>query len=140
MLDDPSVSRRHVKLELVPEGVLVRDLASRNGIFYMDQRVERIVLTPGTTLRLGKTHVAIELYSADAGEPLELSGFRGMVVASAAMQSLFGLLARLDGSLVPVLVEGETGVGKELVARAIHEGSWVSFGPASSSVRADVCR
>jgi DNA-binding NtrC family response regulator len=45
------------------------------------------------------------------------------------MQRLFGSIARLDGSLVPTLLVGETGVGKELVARAIHEGSRVAEGP-----------
>ena len=128
-IEDPSVSRRHVELELVPEGVLVRDLKSRNGTFYLDQRVERMVLAPGTSLRLGSTTIAIELDAELADEPLALAGFRGMVGASPAMQRLFGMVARLDGSLVPVMVHGETGVGKELVARAVHEGSRVAGGP-----------
>lgn len=129
VLDDPSVSRRHAELELVPEGVLVRDLKSRNGTYYLDQRVERIVLSPGATLRLGNTHIAIELDPVLPGEPLELAGFRGMIGASESMQRLFGVVARLDGSLVPILIQGETGVGKELVARALHEGSRVGSGP-----------
>ena len=129
VLDDPSVSRRHVELELVPEGVLVRDLKSRNGTFYLDQRVERMILSPGASLRVGGTTLAIEVDSVDTSEALELAGFRGMVGGSVAMQRLFATVARLDGSLVPVLVHGETGVGKELVARAIHEGSRVSSGP-----------
>lgn len=129
VVDDPSVSRRHVELELVPEGVLVRDLKSRNGTFYLDQRVERMVLAPGTALRLGSTTIAIELDADATEEPLALAGFRGMVGSSPAMQRLFGMVARLDGSLVPVLVHGETGVGKELVARAVHEGSRVAGGP-----------
>ena len=129
IIEDPSVSRRHVELELVPEGVLVRDLKSRNGTFYLDQRVERMVLAPGTSLRLGSTTIAIELDAELADEPLALAGFRGLVGASPAMQRLFGMVARLDGSLVPVMVHGETGVGKELVARAVHEGSRVAGGP-----------
>jgi DNA-binding NtrC family response regulator len=52
-----------------------------------------------------------------------------MAGASDAMQRLFGSIARLDGSLVPILLLGETGVGKELVARALHEGSRVAEGP-----------
>ncbi|HRH00213.1 MAG TPA: sigma 54-interacting transcriptional regulator [Polyangiaceae bacterium] len=131
VVDDLAVSRRHVELELAPEGVLVRDLGSRNGTFYLGQRVERIVLTPGSMFRIGAQTIAIEL-APDAvgpGEPLKVAGFRGLVGASEVMQRLFGMLARLDGSMVPVLVQGETGAGKELVARALHEGSRVAEGP-----------
>lgn len=131
VIDDTSVSRRHVELELVPEGVIVRDLESRNGTFYLGQRIERMVATPPTFLRAGNTTIAIELDPelAEDTEPLRVAGFRGMVGTSPAMQRLFGSLARLDGSLIPTLVTGETGVGKEVVARAIHEGSRVAGGP-----------
>ncbi|MBX3204779.1 MAG: sigma 54-dependent Fis family transcriptional regulator [Labilithrix sp.] len=131
VLDDGAVSRRHVALELVPEGVLVRDLESRNGTFYLGQRIERMIASPGVVLEVGASSIVIEL-APDAvadDEPLRLGGFRGMIGASAVMQSLFGRIARLDGSLLPVLVLGETGVGKELVARALHEGSRVAEGP-----------
>lgn len=129
VVDDASVSRRHVELELVPEGVIVRDLGSRNGLYYLGQRIERMIAAPPTLLRIGGTTLAIELDSSHDGAPLRRSGFRGMVGASEAMQRLFGSLARLDGSLIPTLVTGETGVGKEVVARAIHEGSRVAEGP-----------
>jgi len=45
------------------------------------------------------------------------------------MRRLFTVLTRLEGSLVDVLVEGESGVGKELIARALHDGSTVRAGP-----------
>src|SRR5690242_17218435 len=48
----PTVSRRHVELVVVPEGVLVRDLGSRNGTFYLDQRVEKMVLAIGGRITL----------------------------------------------------------------------------------------
>ena len=90
-----------------------------------------MVVTPGAMLQIGSTTVAVELdrrvLAGDA--PLGLAGFRGMVGSSAAMQALFARVARLDGSLLPILLTGETGVGKELVARALHEGSRVADGP-----------
>jgi two-component system, NtrC family, nitrogen regulation response regulator GlnG len=132
ILDDAAVSRSHVELTLVPEGVAVRDLGSRNGTFYLGQRVEKIVLTLGSRLRVGAAEIAIEpdLASlAATGEDAPLPGYRGLVGASPAMRRIFAALARLEGSLVNVLVEGESGVGKELVARALHEGSRVSSGP-----------
>lgn len=131
VVDDDAVSRRHLELELVPEGVLVRDLGSRNGTFYLGQRVERMIASPGAVLRIGGTTIAIDV-SPDAievDEPLRLGGFRGMIGACPAMQRLFGRIARLDGTLVPILLLGETGAGKELVARALHEGSRAAEGP-----------
>jgi DNA-binding NtrC family response regulator len=128
---DPAVSREHVELTLVPEGVRVRDLGSRNGTFYLGQRIDSLTVAPGVRLTVGSTELAID---ADAGAlegpgPYEGDSFRGMVGRSEAMRRLFTMLMQLEGSLVPVLVSGESGVGKELVARALHEGSTVATGP-----------
>lgn len=119
-----TVSRAHVELVLAPEGVEVRDLGSRNGTFYLGQRIEKITLTLGSRFTIGDTVIALE---PDA-ESLQVlgsrdTGYRGLVGVSAAMRRLFATLLRLEGSLINVLIEGESGVGKELVARALHEGS-----------------
>ena len=132
IIDSETVSRAHAEFRLVPEGVHVKDLGSRNGTFYMGQRIDSAVLSPGTRVLLGTVPLAIDLDSehvVDPAGPAPASAFRGMVGAAPAMLSLFGMIARLDGSLVPCLVAGESGVGKELVVRALHEGSVVSSGP-----------
>jgi DNA-binding NtrC family response regulator len=132
VIDSPTVSRAHAELTLVPEGVQVKDLGSRNGTFYMGQRIASAVLSPGTRILLGEVPLVIELdvdHIVDGGAPVQASAFRGMVGSARSMLSLFAMIARLDGSLVPCLVSGESGVGKELVVRAIHEGSSVSGGP-----------
>jgi DNA-binding NtrC family response regulator len=132
VIDSPTVSRAHAELTLVPEGVLVKDLESRNGTFYLGQRIGTAILAPGTRIMLGQAPLAIDLDSehiVDKGSPLRATSFRGMVGSSPPMLRLFTMISRLDGSLVPVLVQGESGVGKELVARALHEGSRVSSGP-----------
>jgi two-component system response regulator GlrR len=129
-IDHGTVSRLHAELSLAPEGVVVRDLGSRNGTFYMGQRVEKIVLRLGARLQLGGATIAIE---ADRGALGEIALwpepiYRGIVGAAPAMRRIFAILARLEGSLATVLVEGESGVGKEEVARALHEGSPVASG------------
>jgi two-component system, NtrC family, response regulator GlrR len=132
VIDSPTVSRAHAELTLVPEGVHVRDLGSRNGTFYLGQRIDSAVLAPGTRILLGAAPLAIELdvdHVVDRDATLRAGSFRGMVGTAPAMLSLFTMISRLDGSLVPCLVRGESGVGKELVARAVHEGSRVSDGP-----------
>jgi transcriptional regulator with GAF, ATPase, and Fis domain len=129
-ISEATVSRTHVELGLVPEGVSVSDLGSRNGTFYQGQRVEKMVLALGGRIRVGAATVVIE---ADADSLAEAeyddTVYRGMVGASRAMRRLFAMLHRLEGSLATVLVEGESGVGKELVARALHEGSSATAGP-----------
>jgi pSer/pThr/pTyr-binding forkhead associated (FHA) protein len=97
VIADTTVSRTHVELELVPEGVRVHDLGSRNGTFYVGQRIDTMVLGLGSRITLGATPLAIEpdgdaladgsLYAGDE--------FRGMVGVSNAMRRLFATLARL---------------------------------------------
>jgi DNA-binding NtrC family response regulator len=122
-----TVSRAHVELELVPEGVVVRDLDSRNGTFYLGQRLSKMMLGLGSRIRLGAVEVALDadVESLASGPAESPGGYRGLLGRSPAMQRLFTILVRLEGSLANVLVEGESGSGKELIAQAIHEGSCV---------------
>lgn len=137
VIENPSVSRQHVEIGLVREGISVRDLGSRNGTFYLSNRVQAMALAPGARIQLGPPgpHGVVELVldadvdTLESGEPWVESSYRGMIGASLPMRRLFGALARLEGSLVTVLVTGESGVGKELVAHALHEGSAVARGP-----------
>ena len=130
-IPDVTVSRRHAEVELTPEGVRIRDLGSRNGSFYLGHRFESMVLGLGVHVKLGSAEIAIDAdiggLESDLVHPDTV--FRGIIGASVAMRKLFTVLARLDGSLVNVLVTGDSGVGKELVAHAIHQGSAVSDGP-----------
>src|SRR5262245_29004715 len=79
-IDDKTVSRRHAELKLGADGVTVRDLGSRNGSFYLDQRVESIVLSLGSCLRLGRALVSLELDPASLGDAGVFSGteYRGL--------------------------------------------------------------
>jgi DNA-binding NtrC family response regulator len=128
---DRAVSRRHVRLTLAPEGILVDDLGSHNGTFYLGQRIERATLSPGSRIQLGATTISLDVAGgAVTSTPLpNVSAYGGLLGTSTAMRRLFSLLMRLEGSLVNVLIEGESGTGKELVARAIHERSSVRHGP-----------
>jgi DNA-binding NtrC family response regulator len=115
----------------VPEGVTVTDLGSKNGLFYLGQRFERMILQPGSRFRLGSVEIELEidretLEHYDTGNP---DSYGDLIGVSAAMRLLFNQLVRLEGSKVNVLIAGETGTGKELVARAIHEHSPAQRGP-----------
>jgi two-component system, NtrC family, response regulator GlrR len=133
VIEDDTVSRQHVELSVVPEGVELRDLGSRNGTFYLGQRVEKITLALGSRIVLGRVDVQIDADSAALyGESDAASGpteYGNLLGVSPAMRKLFAMLVRLQGSLVNVLVEGESGTGKELIARAVHARSRVCGGP-----------
>ncbi len=124
VLAEQTVSRKHVTLELCADGIVVTDLGSRNGTFYLGQRVQKMTVALGSSIQVGAATLTFEADTdALAGMVLAEDSFRGMWGTSFAMRRVFAMLARLEGSLVPVLVLGESGVGKELIARAIHEGS-----------------
>jgi two-component system response regulator GlrR len=124
VVDDPAVSRLHAELELLDSGLWVRDLESRNGTFVQGVRVSRACIPDGGHLQVGSTDVTVS-YSPQA-TPVEIwpdSRFGPMVGTSVPMRELFARLARVARSEATVLIQGETGTGKEVAARAIHEAS-----------------
>ena len=123
-LRDSTVSRYHAELALLGEGVRVRDLGSTNGTFVGTARIEGMVLVPPAELRVGRTR--IELLPADLPAPEapgERTSFGPLVGQSPAMRRLFALLERVAQTDAPLVLEGETGTGKSLAARAVHEAS-----------------
>jgi transcriptional regulator with GAF, ATPase, and Fis domain len=130
-LNDPTVSRHHVELDPRPEGVRIRDLESRNGTTLGGLKLtEGLLENLGDVfLRLGNTELRLRASEDELGEGEPLSGFGGLVGQSASMRKLFGLLSRVAPSDATVLVLGETGTGKEGIARALHESSTRRNGP-----------
>jgi DNA-binding NtrC family response regulator len=129
---DGSVSRAHVALTLVAEGVAIRDLGSKNGVYCAGERVEEVVVSLGTRFTLGKKiSVSVGPDATELDAPLSYEGSRygELLGRSRTMSALFATLQRLQGSLVTVLIEGESGTGKELIARALHDHSRVASGP-----------
>ncbi len=131
VLSDPSVSRAHAEIRVVPDGILVTDLGSRNGTFYAGQRVGEITFPFGAEIRIANVRVEIHADLEDLArtEPTPQAIFRGLIGVSEAMRQTFAMISRLDSSLAGILILGESGVGKELIARAIHEGSAAKTGP-----------
>jgi DNA-binding NtrC family response regulator len=131
VLHDPAVSHRHLRLVAERGAVLVEDLGSKNGTYYLGQRLERISLRSSARLELGRTHLDI-LPLTDRGVDRPRSSresYGALVGTSPAMRELYALLEMIERSAAPVLLCGETGTGKELVARAIHEHGPQAAGP-----------
>jgi two-component system, NtrC family, response regulator GlrR len=124
VIADPAVSRLHAELELLDSGLWVRDLESRNGTFVQGVQVARACIPEGGVLRLGTTELTVSY--APEPTPVEIwpdVRFGPMVGTSIPMRELFARLARVARSEATVLIQGETGTGKEVAARAIHEAS-----------------
>jgi transcriptional regulator with GAF, ATPase, and Fis domain len=125
VLTDSTVSRYHLELQIRREGLSVRDLDSTNGTRQAGNRVGAMVLTGPAQLRLGK-HTELAIEAED--EPASLGDFQGdrfggVIGGSAPMRRLFALLARVALTDATVLLEGETGTGKEAIALALHSAS-----------------
>jgi two-component system, NtrC family, response regulator GlrR len=123
-LTDATVSRFHCEIHSTPRGLLVSDLDSRNGTKVRDVALLRALVPHGSTLQLGKTTIAIELENRVAEVPeSERHSFGVMVGRSPALRRAFALLERAAASDATVLLDGETGTGKEAAAESIHRES-----------------
>ncbi len=124
VLADPCVSRLHCVLERHGPSLYVRDVGSRNGTFLDERRIECAEVTAGTVLTLGDTQLMA------LGPPTRVrTGFDRLVGRDPALRSAVDLARRAAGTECGVLIVGETGTGKELVAQGIHEASRRANGP-----------
>lgn len=129
-LRDPRVSGRHVEVSRTEGGFRVKDLGSTNGVRYGGATVTEVELAAGATFVIGHTPLRIQpIAQAIAVAPSPHERFGELVGKSLAMREVFAVLELAAASDVTVLVTGETGTGKELVARALHEAGARRKGP-----------
>ncbi|HZO12842.1 MAG TPA: sigma 54-interacting transcriptional regulator [Polyangiaceae bacterium] len=130
LLDDPAVSRFHAEIVADEHGYRLRDLGSHNGTMVDGYRVHDIYLKPGSLIAMGQCVLRFEPLLREAEVAIsEDEHFGPLLGKSAAMRQLFATLERIAPTDFSVLIEGETGTGKELVARALHEKSRRATGP-----------
>ena len=123
-LDDERVSGRHLAVRAQDRQFAVRDLGSKNGVLYQGSQVTAAMLPIGATVRVGRTYLRIQPQRQPLEvEPSQSRRFGDLRAESLAMRELFAVLELASRSEVTVLLEGETGTGKELAARALHENS-----------------
>lgn len=126
VIDQPGVSRYHLELRAEPDRVLVRDVGSKNGTFFDGARVTEVRLGPGASFRVGGPGglcLSLEVQHRPQMAPSAAGHFGPLIGQAPAMRQVFTVLERIAASDVTLLVTGETGTGKELVGRAVHEGS-----------------
>jgi len=131
VIGDRLVSATHVEIERRPEGrIIVRDLRTTNGTWIGSNRIFEVEVGPGTLLRMGDTNLRVEL--DDRAEPDDRDApmsFGPLVGQSPEMRELFALAERLAKTELSIVIEGESGTGKDALARAIHDASPRRDGP-----------
>ncbi|MBI5534363.1 MAG: sigma 54-interacting transcriptional regulator [Deltaproteobacteria bacterium] len=124
VVNDPSVSREHLAVRVGPHGWALWDLGSTNGTFIGELRVERVAVSDEVLVRVGKSALRVEPLAETVEQEISpRARFGRMLGSSAAMREVFAVLERIAATDLTVLVEGETGTGKELAAEGLHEAS-----------------
>ena len=124
VLTDERVSRHHLSIKAEEGRFVVRDLESRNGTLFEGSLLRESTVSAGATFKIGRSFLRIQP-QPEALElpPSQARRFGELVGHSLVMREVFAILEMASQSDVTVLLEGETGTGKELAARAIHEAS-----------------
>ncbi|HEU4612581.1 MAG TPA: FHA domain-containing protein, partial [Kofleriaceae bacterium] len=130
VLTDATVSRYHLEIRVRRDGIEVRDLDTTNGTKHGGARIGSVVLTGAARLRLGK-HTELDVEPVDTSIELgdwSSDRFGDVLGSTQPMKRLFALLAKAAPTEATILLQGETGTGKEAIAEAVHRHSRRSKG------------
>jgi transcriptional regulator with GAF, ATPase, and Fis domain len=121
---DRTVSRFHCEVSVRGNTIIIRDCGSTNGTLIDGVRIREAEIPPGTLVRIGGSAFRVELGEEPAF--VEISGrsaFGELVGASVEIRRVYAVLERLALTDATVLVQGETGTGKDVLARSLHAAS-----------------
>ncbi|MBK9261977.1 MAG: sigma 54-interacting transcriptional regulator [Polyangiaceae bacterium] len=124
VIPDRTVSHQHAVLRVEKSGVRVIDSKSRNGTLVDNVRIRDAYARPDASISMGGSVMRLQMIRDVVELPLSTRDHFGALIGrSIAMRKVYALLERVAIADTTVLIEGETGTGKELVAAAIHEAS-----------------
>ena len=132
-LADPTVSRVHCELRVRSGAVSVKDCGSTNGTRIDGVLVRDGDAPPGATIRIGGSAFRVEVGDEPAFvEVSDRTSFGELQGGSLEMRGVYAVLERIASGDATVLVQGETGTGKDVVARSLHAASRRAGGPLVS--------
>lgn len=124
VLDDDTVSRNHCRIVLEGDAYLLQDLDSTNGTFVNRIRMRECWLTPNLVIQLGKTEIRFQPIDERVRiVPSERDRFQHIIGRDRRMREIYAILEKIAPTDTTVVIEGETGTGKDVVARSIHDAS-----------------
>ena len=124
VLADDTVSRYHCKIYQEGNHYILNDLASTNGTFLNQIRVREVYLKPDSVIEVGNTRITFQPVDEEVLiQPSEEDRFGDIIGVNVQMRKIFGILQKIAPSDTSIIIEGETGTGKEVVAKTIHQKS-----------------
>lgn len=130
LIEDAAVSRAHFELHKKEGAYTLLDQGSSNGTFVGSLQIKEATLRSTTEIEIGDSTIRFEPMSTEIEVAPSIARRCGEMVGDAlAMREIYCIIERIAATELAILVTGETGTGKELVARAIHANSRVSEGP-----------
>ncbi len=130
VVDDTSVSLVHCEIEHTEEGFVIRDLDSERGTWVSGIQVREARLPNEVRITMGDSELSfatLEASEVDASRPA--ARFFDLIGDSHPMRLLFARLARAATLTTTLFLEGESGTGKDLAARAVHDAGSRREGP-----------
>ncbi len=130
VVQDQTASRYHAKIVQEDSGYALVDLRSTNGTFVNKVRIREAFLTPGSTIAVGQTAFRFNAKEEEVAiVPSDSDQCGDIIGANAQMRQLYSIIEKIAPTATTVVIEGETGTGKEVVAQSIHKLSPRSKGP-----------
>jgi DNA-binding NtrC family response regulator len=122
LLDDDTVSREHCRVVQDGQNTIVIDDGSTNGTYVNGVQIREAFLAPGSVLGVGNTQIRFNPVDEQIAITPSTSERLGNIVGqSVRMREIFGIVEKIAPTGATVIIEGETGTGKEVVARTVHE-------------------
>ena len=130
VIKDDTVSRNHAQIIQQDDFYLIRDLDSTNGTWINQVRIREAYLSPGCLLRFGSSEFIFQPLDEEvAVEPLNEEKFGDIIGGNVKMREIYGILEKIAPTNATVVIEGETGTGKEVIAHTLHKMSLRSKKP-----------
>lgn len=127
---DDTISRYHCQIIQEDERYILIDRNSTNGTHINGVRVREAFISPGATIAVGNTHIRFNPFQERVNiNPAESERFGDIVGKSVKMREIFSVIEKIAPTSATVIIEGETGTGKEVIAQTIHKVSSRNNGP-----------
>ena len=121
VLSDDTVSRHHCKIVQEDSGYVLVDLGSTNGTFVNKVRIREAYLEPGCTIKVGDSKLRFAAGKEEVAiVPSRESRCGSLIGGNARMREIYAIIEKIAPTGTTVVIEGETGTGKEVVAQTIH--------------------
>jgi transcriptional regulator with GAF, ATPase, and Fis domain len=122
VVTDETVSRYHCRIVQEEAGYLLCDLGSTNGTFVNGVRVREAFLHTGSTIGIGQSEVQF-FATQEKVEiiPSPKNRLGDIIGKNVKMRELYAVIEKIAPTGATVIIEGETGTGKEVVAQTIHK-------------------